>query len=111
MKSILAIMEELAAAGASAEEMLQIFYMAQDRVVAKSKVTKERDKVLSSLRDYLMCLCGDVDEGVMKEFEQGLINLEKIYKQVTVQKITSVDDLDKIVDDIIRKSKKPRGQQ
>ena len=103
-------MEELAAAGATAEEMLQIFYMAQDRAAAKSKICKERDKVLNALRDYFMCLCGDIDEEVMKEFEQGLIELEKIYKQISVQKVSNIDDLDKIIDDIVRKSKKPRGQ-
>ena len=108
MKSILALMEELAATGASAEEVLEVFLMAKDRVDAKSKVAKDRDKVLNSLRDYLMTLCGSVDESVMSEFEDGLIKLENIYKQITVVKVKDVNELDALVDEIIRKNRNKR---
>jgi len=108
LKSILALMEELAATGASAEEVLEVFLMTKDRVDAKSKVAKDRDKVLNSLRDYLMTLCGSVDESVMSEFEDGLIKLENIYKQITVVKVKDVNELDALVDEIIRKNRNKR---
>jgi len=108
LKSILALMEELAATGASAEEVLEVFLMAKDRVDVKSKVAKDRDKVLNSLRDYLMTLCGSVDESVMSEFEDGLIKLENIYKQITVVKVKDVNELDALVDEIIRKNRNKR---
>lgn len=82
LKSILDIMEELAAAGATPEEILSIFFMAKQRVEMSSAVAAKRDKIMAALREYLIELCGECDEDVMREFENGLIGLEKVYKQV-----------------------------
>jgi hypothetical protein len=86
LKSILDIMEELAAAGATPEEILSIFFMAKQRVEMSSAVAAKRDKIMAALREYLIELCGECDDDVMREFENGLIGFEKVYQQVNIKK-------------------------
>jgi hypothetical protein len=82
MESIFDIMEELAAAGATPEDILAVYFMAKQRVELSLAVAAKRKKILDALKEYLIELCGECDEDVMREFENGLIGLEKVYKQV-----------------------------
>lgn len=86
LKSILDIMEEFAAAGATPEEILSIFFMAKQRVEMSSAVAAKRDKIMAALKEYLIELCGECDDDVMREFENGLIGLERVYQQANIKK-------------------------
>lgn len=92
LKSILDIMEELAAAGATPEEILSIFFMAKQRVEMSSAVAAKRDKIMAALREYLIELCGECDDDVMREFENGLIRLERVYQQANIKKKRDKED-------------------
>ena len=84
-ESIFDIMEELAAAGATPEDILAVYFMAKQRAEANGAVAAKRNKILDALRDYLIELCGECDEDVMREFENGLIRLERVYQQANIK--------------------------
>ena len=92
MESIFDIMEELAAAGATPEDILAVYFMAKQRVEANGAVTAKRNKILDALRDYLIELCGECDDDVMREFENGLINLERVYQQANIKRRPDRED-------------------